>query len=379
MARYFAISAPEGLSKLALDSQGNATLQFKVKNVSGSRKDAHATVVPLPVTNASTPAVHKAWIKIDGLTDQPFEKDQEKVVVVKIAVPKKTAPKPGDYQFRLDVCSVAVTDEGDSSQAITFTVPEAKHEETHFPMWLIPVLAVALIGIGVGLFFALRPKGIAVPDLSGKNVTEATTLLADAGLTLASDVDTKESKPEDSGKITDQTPNAGEKAPKGGSVHVTVGANMVSVPGLVGHPYQEALKKLTGVNLAPGDTKTAPNPNFAGGVVLDQSPKEGQVIKAGTQVSLQVTPQTVEVKPVIGQTLAGAIGILRAANLDVGNLSGNVGTAVVSQNPASGSVPVGTKVDLVFANVGICLTTRCVYQGNVAKTMVLEKSRLAHW
>lgn len=384
MARYFAIGAPEGLSKLALDSQGKASLQFKVKNVSGADKDAHASVVSLPVTNPPTGAVQKGWVKIDGAPDiQAFKKDDEKVIVVKIAVPLKPAPKSGDYKFRLEVCSKAVTDEGDTSQEITFTVPEIKTEPTHFPMWLIPVLAVVLIGVGIGLYFALRggggSSGAAVPDLSGKTVTEANKILGDAGLSLDSNSDTKESTAADSGKIIDQNPKAGDKAAKAATVHVTIGANMVNVPHLVGLSFKDAQTALTHASLAAGTVKTVANANFAGGVVTRQDPLEGQSKKAGTPVDMDVTPQTVTIQSVVGQTLGGAISSLRGQNLDVGNLSGNTTSTVIAMNPATGPVVVGTKVDLTFQSIGICATQRCFYNGTVAKLMVQERARTVHW
>jgi len=381
MARYFAIGAPEGLSKLALDSQGRASLQFKVKNVSGADKDAHASVVSLPVTNPPSGAVQKGWVKIDGAADiQAFKKDDEKVIVVKIAVPSKPAPKAGDYKFRLEVCSKAVTDEGDSSQEITFTVNEIKVQPTHFPMWLIPVIAIVLIGVGVGLYFALKGGGgVTVPDLSEKTVTDAAKILGDAGLNLDSNSDTKDSTAADSGKILDQSPKAGDKAAKNSSVHVTIGANMVSVPHLVGLSFKDAQTALTHASLAAGNVKTVANANFAGGVVTRQDPLEGQSKTAGTAVDMDVTPQTVDVKSVVGQNLGSAIASLRGQNLDVGNLSGNTASTVVAMNPASGPVVVGTKVDLTFQNIGICAIQRCFYNGAVAKLMVQDKARTVHW
>jgi hypothetical protein len=156
MARYCQITTPEGMSNPKLDSQGCATLQLKAKNVSGAPLDGRAILVSLPVTTPPSGAVQSGWVKIDGLPDQHFDKDQEKVFVVKIAAPAKGKPKAGNYQFRLDVVSVAVPDQGDSSQVIAFTVPESTVQKSHFPMWLIPVLVVVAIGLGVGIWLAMK-------------------------------------------------------------------------------------------------------------------------------------------------------------------------------------------------------------------------------
>jgi hypothetical protein len=233
MARYFQITTPEGMSNPKLDSQGCATLQLKAKNVTGAPLDGRAILVSLPVTTPPSGAVQSGWVKIDGPPDQHFEKDQEKVFVVKIVVPKKDKPKPGNYQFRLDVVSVAVTDQGDSSQVIAFTVDEIKNGTKPFQIWVIPVILVVLIGIGVGLWLALR--GDKVPDLTGMAVADATTALQGVDMTL--DAKTLPGKPEDSGKIISQDPAKGEKATKGGKVEVTVGAGTpVGHQGPVGGP-----------------------------------------------------------------------------------------------------------------------------------------------
>jgi beta-lactam-binding protein with PASTA domain len=383
MARYFQITAPEGMSNPKLDSQGCATLQLKAKNVTGAALDGRAILISLPVVSPAAGAVQNGWVKIDGTAEQHFEKDQEKVFVVKIAVPKKNA-KPGNYQFRMDVVSVAVTDQGDSSQVFVFTVAEVKNVESHFPMWLIPVLAILVIGLGVGIYFLLHNSGgLTVPDLAGKTVTEATPLLADAKLTLGTNVQTADSTADSSGKIIDQTPKAGASAKQGDSVQVTVGAQKVTVPRLIGLTLQEAMKKLRESNLAPGDTKTAASANFAGGVVWDQKPAENEAVKASTAVDLSVTPQTVEVRSVAGQSLGSAIIILRNIGLDVGSLSGNTTATVASQSPASGPVPVGTKVNLAFPETGLCARIVCRFQGNAANKLVYEaqKPRAAavHW
>ena len=374
MARYFQITTPEGMSSLTLDSQGSATVQIKVKNVRGAAVDSRAILVSLPITNPPSGAVQNGWVKIDGPAEQRFDKDQEKVIVVKVAIPKKDKPKAGNYQFRLDVASAAVTDEGDSSPVIAFAVAETKQEPSKFPMWLIPVIVVVVIGIGVGVWLALRGGGgPKIPDLVGKTLIDADAELKAAGLTLDTNVPTAESKPEDSGKVVSQQPAAGEKAAKGQTVQVTLGEQMVSVPLLIGHPYQEVLATLNDKHLSPGQTKTATNPNFAGGVVTDQSPAAQQVVKSGTAVDLQVTPQMVTVPNVSGQLLGNAIMSLKG--LTVTSFTGDTTKTVIGQSPAAGaSVPIGTAASLSFPPPLMgCALVLCRYQGVIAQQMVLQQ------
>ena len=379
MARLFQINLPDGLSNVKLDSQGRATVQYTVKNVSARSIDGRAVLISLPLVKPPRGAVEKGWIKIDGKTDRHFDVDKEETFTVKIAVPPKSPA--GTYTFRLDTVWVDQPDQGDAGGAIAFTVAAPVAKPTSFPLWLIPVIAVVVIGIGVGLVLVLR--GPTVPDLTGKNVTDANTALQAVGMTLdETDLKTVESTPGNSGKIISQNPAAGQKGAKGQAVQVTLGAQMVAVPLLIGHQYKDVMGILSGQSLAVGQNKTAANPNFAAGVVFDQSPAPQQLVKSGTAVDVQVTPTTVTVTPVIGQTLGNASNALGAIGLRVTSLSGDSNLTVIGQNPGPGTtVPVGTPVALTFPP-GTCVGAICYYNGIIAQQMVAEqamRAKTGHW
>jgi len=375
MANLFQINLPEGMSTVKLDSQGRATVQYTVKNVSQRPIDGRAVLVSLPQVTPPSGVIEKGWVKIDGKTDRHFDVDKEETFSVRIVVPSSGAA--GNYTFRLDTVWVDQTDQGDTGRAVAFTVAAPDEKTSHFPLWLIPVLLLVVIGIGVGLWLALRDGGDKVPDLVGKTVSDADAELKAAGFTLDSNVPTAQSKPEDSGKIVSQIPASGQKASKGQTVQVTLGAEMVSVPQLIGHTYQEVLGILNDKHLAPGQTKTVQNANFAGGVVTNQTPPAQQAVKSGTAVDMEVTPQMVVVADVRGQLLGNAITKLNG--LTVTSLSGDTTKTVVSQSPAQGtSVPLGSPVALTFPPPILgCAVVRCIYQGNVARLMVLDKYTIA--
>jgi hypothetical protein len=375
MAKCFQITT-NVKSDLSLDSLGRASCQITAKNVTGAACDGRAVPVSIPVTSPASGAVQNGWIKIDA-PEQHFERDQEKVFVAKIEVPKDKA-KPGKYQFAVDVVLVATPDVGDRSQTIAFTVPEkVVKPPIHIPGWVIPVVLVVVVVLGVGLWLALRSSGPTVPDLHGQTLSQADGTLKSAGLMLDQDVQTAESKVEDSGKITEQRPVSGQKATKGQAVQVTVGAQMVAVPQLIGHSFQEVLAILGDKKLAVGQAKTAQNPNFAGGVVFDQSPAAQQVVKSGSAVDVQVTPLMVTVPNVVGQRLGDAVNTLK--QLSVTSLSGDYNNqTVISQNPAPGaSVPVGSPVALAFPVVFSCGGINCIYQGNFVRLTMMNHAALA--
>jgi beta-lactam-binding protein with PASTA domain len=371
MANLFQVNVPDGVSMLKLDSTRSARTQVTVKNVSARPIDGRAVLISLPQVKPPSGPVEKGWVKIDGKADRHFDVDKEEVFTVKVAVPPNSPA--GNYTFRMDAVWVDKPDIGDSSAVLGFTVAASEKKTGHFPLWLIPVLLVVVIGIGVGVWLAVRGGGPKVPDLVGMTLTDADAALKTAGLTLDSNVQTVQSKPEDSGKIVSQMPASGGKASKGQNVQVTLGAEMVSVPQLIGHTYQEVLGILNDKHLAPGQTKTVSNPNFAGGVVVDQTPAAQQAVKAGTAVDMQVTPQMVTVPNVTGQLLGNAITSLKG--LTVTSFSGDTTKTVIAQNPPPGtSVPVGSSATLTFPPplVG-CANIICLYQGNAARLMVLDQ------
>ncbi len=326
MAKFVSISIG-GNPVLKLDSLGRATLQITAKNLSGVAFDARAVPVSLPILNPPSGAVQNGWVNIEGSAELHFERDQEKAIVLKVAVPMKNKPKPGSYQTRV-------------------------------------------IALGVGAWLLLKPSGPTVPDLHGQSVSDAVNTLASVGLTLdQNNVQSVESKPEDSDKIISQKPDPGQRATKGQAVQVTVGEQVVRVPMLVGHPFSEVMAIL-GKSLTVGQTVTAQNPNFAGGVVFAQNPPADKAVKSGTSVDLQVTPQMVTVPNVSGQTLGNAILALRG--LTVTSFSGDTTKTVISQNPGQGaSVPVGSSVTLAFPP-GACVVARCFYDGIFAKRVASE-------
>ncbi len=369
MAKLFLVNLPDGVSSVKLDSQGRASVQYTVKNVSARELDGRAVLISLPQAKPANGPVEKGWVKVDGNTDRHFGLNKEETYTVKIAVPPKSPA--GNYTFRLDTVWVDQPDQGDPGRAIAFTVAETK-PNGHFPLWIIPVVLLVLIGIGVGTWLALS-GGPKVPrDLIGKTVTDADAELKTANLTLDTNFQYAQSQPADANKIVDTTPRPGQKAKKGQAVQVTLGVEMVTVPQLFGHTYQEALGTLNDKHLTPGKTTQVQNPNLAGGVVVDQSPAPGQTIKSGSPVDLQVTPQTVVVPNVAGQYLGDAIKHVQP--LTVASFSGDSTKTVTAQTPPAGqSVPVSTTVTLTFPPPpGGCAAALCFYGGAVARQMVYE-------
>jgi hypothetical protein len=307
MAKLFQITLPEGMSSVKLDSQGRANVQYTVKNVSQRPLDARAVLISLPPTKPPSGIVEKGWVKIDGKPERHIDANKDETFTVKIAVPPKSTA--GNYTFRLDTVWVDKPDEGDEGQTVAFAVT-APPPNGHPPLWLIPVILVVVIGIGVGLWLALR--GPKVPNLVDKTVDEATNALEGTDMTLNPQTVPAPS-PDKAGKILTQDPPEGKKAIKGGKVEVTVGAQspqLVPVPPVVGQSLGAAIDLIGKANLKV-------TPSFTG----DTN------------------------KPVLSQSPAP---------------------------PAS--VPVGSPVTLAFpVDSGPCVGRLCIYNGDIARKMILQQ------
>lgn len=156
MAKYFQVTAPQGTSAVRLDSQGHASVQYTVKNVTGSPIDGRAVLVSLPASNTDTNVVQKGWVKIDGLAERHFVRDQEDVFLVKIAVPPN-GPS-AKYRFRLDVVTMARPDEGDNGPAQEFSVTAAPVKNGATPKWLLLIILIVIVLIlgGVTTWLLVR-------------------------------------------------------------------------------------------------------------------------------------------------------------------------------------------------------------------------------
>jgi hypothetical protein len=374
--KYFTVTAPQGISTLKLDSKGCATCQITVKNVSRTVIDGRAILVSLPVVNPRAGAVEKNWIKIDGATDRHFPVDQEEVFAVKIALPQKKgeAPAAGNYSFRLDVVNIARPDDsGDQSQALGFTVAAPPPEKPS--RWPLIAVVAALVLIVGGVTTWLLMRGTPVPDLKGKTTEEADKTLKDVKFALEVNEERVDSTPENSARIVDQKPTAGERAKSGAKVYVTLGSDIVSMPTLLGHTFPEAQALANKSRLGAITSTTATSPDHsAKGVVFDQLPAPGANVKTGTAVSLKITPQDISVISVLGQTYSDAYANLQKAGLTVGTIQGDHNQRVSNQNPLVGMVPVGTRVNLVFPCGPYGIGCAVLYSPATAQQLYMDRT-----
>ena len=126
------------------------------------------------------------------------------------------------------------------------------------------MLAVFILFAGLALRIALHGREVAIPDLAGLTVAQASEAALHSGLDL--NIENKfYSRTVPAGRILSQAPAAGSRVRRGWQVRVTesLGPQQVRIPDVVGEPVREASLDLRKASLdlgtlahldAPGDT-----------------------------------------------------------------------------------------------------------------------------
>jgi serine/threonine-protein kinase len=200
-------------------------------------------------------------------------------------------------------------------------------------------------GSTVTLNVGKGPDQVAVPDLNGKTVQEAATILQQAGLTLAATQDQEVVDDEKLvGKIIGQDPAAGAQAAKDTPVRVKVGIapEKVSVINVVGQSKDTAKSNLESIGLVVNVVEVdSVKPKDE---VLSQDPKAGTKLNKGGTVTLNVSKgNQIAMPDIVGLTVQqaqtklqslGWTGLFDQSNVSTGN-SDEV-NKIVEQDPKVG-------------------------------------------
>jgi beta-lactam-binding protein with PASTA domain/predicted Ser/Thr protein kinase len=207
-------------------------------------------------------------------------------------------------------------------------------------------------GSTVDIHVSTGPPQTEVPDVVGQTRDEAVAALARADLD-AKIVEVYSEK--DTGTVTAQNPKAGEKVKVGTRVQINVsrGVRPLTVPSVVGQPYEQAASALEGAGFKV--VRQNVESDQPAGTVVDQNPGSGASAPAGTTVTLSVSKGPVEeqVPDVSSQSEDDAISTLEASGfkVDVQREATDdpaLDGFVLSQDPAGGAkAPKGATVTIV--------------------------------
>ncbi|HXJ92194.1 MAG TPA: PASTA domain-containing protein [Terriglobia bacterium] len=369
MAITFTVTAAS--EKVPLDAKGTGDIAFTVSNKSGRSVRGRVKVVP------QAPAI-KSWLALVGDVEQDFLPGRTQQVTVRVTVPPGSAE--GTYAFRLDCVSVEQPDE-DYTQGPTVSFPVAKPKEKPKPFpWWIPVAAALLLGaVGVSVWLYERGR-VDVPNVTGQTLVAASAALAPLNLKIGT-VTNVLGDPTNVDKVLSQSPAAAQSVASGSAVNVQVGVAIVTVPAITGLAYNAAVSTLQAADLDIGQVTNVNTPGAAGGAVVSVTPPAGNSVQSHTTINLSVQEQNVPVPNVVGQPFPAAVATLATANLKLGTVTGSIyqvvngitlpsnPASVTSQNPPTGSVPIGTPINLVFPNSGVVFNPLVVNQ----------QAKIAHW
>jgi eukaryotic-like serine/threonine-protein kinase len=166
------------------------------------------------------------------------------------------------------------------------------------------------------------PRRVAVPDVVGRPLGEATAILRAAGFEVPEAATAAhEDRPE--GEVLEQEPTAGERSDHGSEVRLTVAVapERVNVPNVRGSALDVATAALEKAGLARGRVSRLRSDEEAG-IVLWQDPAAGTAVAPGTGVDLvvaeQVVDRSVETPEVVGRRRDRAVETLHADGWTVG-------------------------------------------------------------
>ena len=239
--------------------------------------------------------------------------------------------------------------------------PEKEKSVFKSKKFMTGLIIVLLLGFFAGAFMSYgkfwSTAEVAVPDVTGKQMTLARQILEDKKLRVNVAETYDESVP--AGVVVSQTPEAGStvKEERLVTIYVSKGGESIEMPDLKGLSKKDAEDKLQKMGLKIGSVYER-NSEEEAGTVIATDPKAGSKITKGQSADLIVSKGKKEIKisvpDVTGVSLEAAKSSLAAAGAKTGSVtkeaSKQAAGTIISQSPAGGSeVLEGTSVNLVVA------------------------------
>ncbi|MHB1486568.1 MAG: Stk1 family PASTA domain-containing Ser/Thr kinase [Acidimicrobiales bacterium] len=160
---------------------------------------------------------------------------------------------------------------------------------------------------------------VKVPDVTGKSFTDASSILTNAGFTVAQNPQASNSVPPNT--VISQSPTAGSSAKSGDTVTLTVssGPNQIPVPDVSGQTPSQASYTIGHAGLQLGSTTKQASTTVPSGRVITTNPGPGTMVDPTQPVDLIVSsgPPQSPVPDVVGQNATAASNQLTNAGFKV--------------------------------------------------------------
>ncbi|MCR5665452.1 MAG: Stk1 family PASTA domain-containing Ser/Thr kinase [Eubacterium sp.] len=184
-------------------------------------------------------------------------------------------------------------------------------------------------------------------DLTDMSYDAAEDALEELGLTIENG-GTVSSDSIEEGNVVSQDVEEGEEISKGSTVTVTLssGAGEISVPDVTGYEESSAINTLEDKGLKY-TREYEYSDSVASGKVISTSPEAGSSVKEGDTVTITISQgvETVQVPDVTGKTKKKAKSALKAAGLELGNVTSEYSDSVAKGKVISQGVSAGKYVD----------------------------------
>ena len=231
----------------------------------------------------------------------------------------------------------------------------------------------------------IRTEEVLVPNITGESYYEAVRILGDAGLQPAKTIQ-EASSGAPKGEIVSQNPEANFRIKSYQPVEITVsiGAELVPVPSVIGKSRDAAFESLTTAGFRPNRVAFVHSEDYLQDTVIAQTPPEGGGQRRGSPVNLLVSrglrPQVVQLPNFQGQLAADVLTALEAVGLKVETEYSSHPKipqgAIITHEPAGG-VMVRTGDRLLLEISGVQGTTENISRPLPFTYTVSEEGKLS--
>ena len=305
-----------------------------------------------PALSSVRPDIHPGLeaVVMRGLAKQPAQRFSDADEFIAALEEVKRQIQSGEAQGQDTMLfgppPVAVTEEAPPP------LGAAEPERRRRMPFVVGLLLLLLLAAGAA-YLLTRGEEVAVPDVVGQTLLDASTRLENAGFEVR-ERRVRDQAPQD--EVIRQDPRAGIKADEGSTITLFVsdGPGEARVPSVEGLRREEAVEELNEAGFTV-TTDEQSSTEFERGEAIRTVPAGGELADRGSRIRLFVStgPEKVQVPDVTGTTERSAEARLERAGLlvDVEEQESDAdeGT-VIRQNPAGGTeVDEGSRVVIVVS------------------------------
>ena len=308
---------------------------------------------PPPPLSSVRPGIHPNLeaVVMHGLAKQPSQRFQDADEFIAALEEVKRQIQSGEAQGQDTMMFGPLPTNSGTDPSFAAPVEEPRRRRR------LPFIAllILLLALGLGAAYLLtRGEEVAVPDVVGQTLLQASTQLENAGFEVR-ERRVRDRAPQD--EVIRQDPRGGVKADEGSTVTLFVsdGPGEARVPSVEGLPRDEAVEELNEAGFTV-TTDEQTSTEFDRGLAIRTVPAGGELADRGSRIRLFIStgPEKVEVPDVTGTTERSAEARLERAGLLVDveeeESDADEGT-VIRQNPAGGTeVDEGTRIVITVSS-----------------------------